>query len=54
VGDQRLAVRLSHVTDATDIAQLWQPYAADFDVGEPFQRIRDAIDEARRSARSAA
>jgi hypothetical protein len=50
VGSQRLAVLQDHEADAPTIAQHWEPWAADFDLLEPFGRIREAIDEARRSA----
>jgi len=50
VGCQRLAVLQDHEEDAPIIAKHWEPLAADFDLLEPFGRIREAIDEARRSA----
>jgi hypothetical protein len=48
---QRLAVSRSHAEDARTIAQRWQSHADGFDLHEPFDRIREAIDEARRTAR---
>lgn len=54
VGEQHFAVPQMHCGDAEQVLAEWQPYAAEFDVREPFQRIRDAIDEARRSAKQAA
>ncbi len=50
VGGQRLAVLQDHEADAAIIVKHWEPLAADFDLREPFGRIREAIDEARRSA----
>lgn len=50
VGNQRLAVLQDHEGDAPVIVKHWEPWAADFDLAEPFGRIREAIDEARRSA----
>lgn len=54
IGGQAFAVSAAFSTDADEVTTRWRSYAADFDVGEPFQRIRDAIDEARRSAKQAA
>ena len=54
IGDQAFAVLAAFSKDADEVTTRWRSYAADFDVGEPFQRIRDAIDEARRSAKQAA
>lgn len=54
LGPRALAVPHTHAGDAAAVAQRWSAHAADFDLLEPFQRIRDAIDEARRSARQAA
>jgi hypothetical protein len=50
VGKHQLAVLKDHAEDAQLIAQRWEPLAADFDLREPFGRIREAVDEARRSA----
>ena len=50
VGNQRLAVLQDHEADAPLIVKHWEPWAAEFDLLEPFGRIREAIDEARRSA----
>ena len=49
VGSHQLAVLQDHEADAEVIAQRWEPLAADFDLREPFGRIREAVDEARRS-----
>jgi hypothetical protein len=51
IADQRLAVLQTHEKDAETINRRWEPFAAGFDLVEPFGRIREAIDEARRSAR---
>lgn len=51
LGEQRLAVSMAYESDAREIASRWQPYTTDFDLNEPFDRIRDAIDEARASAK---
>lgn len=51
LGEQRLAVSQTYENDAREIASRWQPYATAFDLNEPFDRIRDAIDEARASAK---
>lgn len=50
VGGQPLAVLQDHAEDAGLIAARWEPLAAEFDLREPFTRIREAVDEARRSA----
>ncbi len=52
VGSQRLAVLQDHEADAPIIVKHWEPWAADFDLLEPFGRIREAIDEARRRRRA--
>lgn len=51
VGGQQLAVPESHREDESDVIRQWQPYAEEFDLSEPFGRIREAIEEARRGAR---
>lgn len=50
VGHDRLSILQDHQADADTIVQQWEPLAADFDLREPFARIREAVDEARRSA----
>jgi len=50
VGTERLSILQDHRADAEAIAQRWEPLAAEFDLREPFGRIREAVDEARRSA----
>ncbi len=51
VGNQHVAVLQTHQEDAQAIAQRCQDFADSFDLSEPFTRIREAIDEARRTAR---
>jgi hypothetical protein len=51
LGGHRLAVSEPHAQDVQTITQRWQAYADSFDLHEPFGRIREAIDEARRSTR---
>lgn len=51
VAGQSLAVLQSHERDAETVNRQWEPFANGFDLVEPFGRIREAIDEARRSAR---
>jgi hypothetical protein len=51
VGNQRLAVLQTHQEDAGAIMQRCEDFAGSFDLSEPFTRIREAIDEARRTAR---
>jgi hypothetical protein len=48
---QRLAVAAAHREDEQRIVDAWQPYAEDFDLCEPFARIREALEEAQRGAR---
>lgn len=50
VANERLGVLQDHQADVETIVQHWEPLAADFDLREPFGRIREAVDEARRSA----
>jgi len=50
LGGQRLAVSQAYESDEREITARWQPYATTFDLSEPFDRIREAIDEARASA----
>jgi hypothetical protein len=46
VGEHHLAVTPRFVDDQQRVTELWRPYANDFDLMEPFQRIREAIAEA--------
>lgn len=48
LGKHRLAVLAEVQSDRTVIAERLGPIAEDFDLLEPFQRIREAIEEARR------
>jgi hypothetical protein len=50
VGPHALAVDTQRQEDEMQIVQFWQPHAADFDLREPFGRIREALEEARRSS----
>jgi len=54
LGALQLAVPESHRDDQSQVVSQWQPHAEEFDLAEPFGRIRDAIEEARRAARSPA
>jgi len=51
IGRLRLAVPETHRDDESLVVGQWQPHADDFDLAEPFGRIREAIEEARRTAR---
>jgi hypothetical protein len=50
VGAHCLAVDGQRPEDEAQVVQIWQPHAADFDLREPFGRIREALEEARRSS----
>jgi hypothetical protein len=52
LGNHRVAVARNHAADAQWIAGRWQPYAAVWDLLEPFDRIREAIAEAQRTRES--
>ena len=51
IADQQLAVLSERQDDQQIVAAHWEPHANDFDLSEPFGRIREAIDEARRTTR---
>ncbi len=51
LGSWQLAVPQAHAEDESRVVSHWQSHADDFDLIEPFGRIREAIEEARRSAR---
>jgi hypothetical protein len=51
LGPWQLAVPQAHAEDESRVVGHWQSYADDFDLSEPFGRIREAIEEARRAAR---
>ena len=44
------AVDQRHAEDQQVILQRWRPYEGELDLGEPFARLADAIDEAQRGA----
>jgi hypothetical protein len=54
VGQNRLAISRQHPADLEEIAQRFATIGAPFDFIEPFDRIRDAIDEAQRTGARAA
>ncbi len=51
VGPRKLGVWPAHRQDEQEGIEHWQPHAESFDLTEPFGRIREAIEEARRTAR---
>jgi hypothetical protein len=51
IGGVPLAVPETHREDESRVVSQWQSHAEDFDLTEPFGRIREAIEEARRTAR---
>ena len=46
-----LATAANYADDPKLVQSMWSPHAEDFDLLEPFERIRDAIDEAQRGGR---
>lgn len=54
IGKNRLAVSSERPVDEQKVIDAWQPHDGNLDLLEPFARIRDAIEEAQRSARPAA
>lgn len=50
LGSYQLAVSSRHAPDQDRIRELWQPFAEQLDLGEPFERIREAIAEAQKAA----
>lgn len=50
LGSYRLAVDRQYPEDETRLARSWPEFAAHLSLEEPFGRIREAIDEARRGA----
>lgn len=48
IGPHQLAVPSAHEGDRVLVRSLWRPYAHSLDLAEPFDRIRQAIEEARR------
>jgi hypothetical protein len=49
-GQRQLAVSPRHPEDEQQIRDLWQADWSEFDLSEPFERIRDAIGEAQKAA----
>ena len=49
--DRELAVHRDHATDRDTVEREWSPWADSFDLAEPFERIREALQEARRMSR---
>ncbi len=47
LGSYHLAVRQDHPDDETALTRCWPEFAEQVDLHEPFERIREAIDEAR-------
>lgn len=54
LGKYTVAVSGKYADDRNRVEECWRPYADEFDLREPFGRIRDAIEEAQKSARVAA
>ena len=52
--DYALAVLSRYSADQSQVRNLWQRMAGDYDLQEPFQRIRQALGEAKRSIRGVA
>ena len=50
VGGRELVVPETHQGDSEPIQRNWGQYISEADLHEPFERIREAIDEARRTA----
>ncbi len=53
LGPNRVALPLGYESDRDELLQQWQRIAEDFDLGEPFDRIHEAIEEAQRAAAAA-
>lgn len=53
LADRPLAIVQGHERDETVIRDHWQHLGSGFDLHEPFERIREAIEEAKKSARAA-
>jgi hypothetical protein len=51
LGSFQVAVLAEHPEDQTQLTQYWTQFAGQIELDEPFGRIREAIDEARASAR---
>lgn len=50
LGLNRVALPAGYDADRSELLEHWQRIAEDFDLGEPFDRIHEAIDEAQRAA----
>ena len=50
LGEQSVAVLTTHQDDRRQVTDHWTEHLQDFDLAEPFQRIRDAIKEAQSAA----
>jgi hypothetical protein len=51
LGDCRVAVLAEHAEDQPHVMECWPQFAGQIELDEPFGRIREAIEEARASAR---
>jgi hypothetical protein len=51
LGSFRVAVLAEHAEDEPCLIECWPHFAGQIELGEPFHRIREAIDEARASSR---
>ncbi len=51
LGSFRVAVLAEHPEDQPHLIEYWPHFAGQIELDEPFGRIREAIDEARASAR---
>jgi hypothetical protein len=47
MGDYSVAIHSDYATDQDTIASVWEPVANWIELSEPFERIREAIAEAR-------
>jgi hypothetical protein len=54
VAKTTLGVESRYSTDAQQLQEAWQTHGHDFDLKEPFDRIRSALEEAQKSYRPAA
>jgi len=50
LGKNRVAVEPAWAGDESESLRRWEPFVGRLDLAEPFTRIRDAIDEARKAA----
>lgn len=50
LGAARVAVEAAWQSDEAEVCRRWEPYLGRVELHEPFTRIRDAIDEARKAA----